>query len=61
MSKDRENPSTKDDKHKTQHTPGSPSPASEEESGCRCKEAKGKNFGDFIRIMIDDLSFWKKR
>ena len=33
----------------------------EEDASCRCKEAQGKTIGDFVRVMLDDLAFWKKR
>ena len=28
--------------------------------GCRCKEVSEKTFPDMFRLMIRDLSFWKK-
>jgi hypothetical protein len=28
---------------------------------CRCKEAPGKTLPQLLKVMIEDLSFWKKR
>jgi hypothetical protein len=51
--------------------PGSePSPSREEGHGeqkvqaegeeCRCKEAPGKTLPQLLKVMIEDLAFWKK-
>jgi hypothetical protein len=28
---------------------------------CRCKEAQGKSITDFIKVMLDDLAFWRRK
>jgi hypothetical protein len=32
-----------------------------DEAACRCKEAQGKGIADFVKIMLDDLAFWRKK
>jgi len=32
----------------------------EEQSDCRCKEAKGKTLPQLLKMMLNDLAFWKK-
>ena len=38
--------------------PGSGSPS---EGECRCKEVSKKTLPEMIKLMVDDLAFWKKR
>lgn len=32
----------------------------ESEDDCRCKEAKEKTIPELLKIMLQDLAFWKK-
>jgi hypothetical protein len=31
------------------------------EDDCRCKEVSKKSMPELIKLMLDDLAFWKKR
>jgi hypothetical protein len=46
---------------KDQGEPQDPGNAPDSGPACRCKEAQGKTITDFIRVMIDDLAFWRKK
>ena len=39
----------------------SPKAAIGEEDDCRCKEISRKTPGELLKVMIGDLSFWKKK
>jgi hypothetical protein len=32
-----------------------------EEDSCRCKEVSKKTFPEMLRLMLNDLAFWKRK
>ncbi|MEJ2182963.1 MAG: hypothetical protein P8Y66_05525 [Nitrospirota bacterium] len=36
-----------------------PHPGHDEQ--CRCEEAKGKSVPEFLKLVVEDLKFWKKK
>jgi hypothetical protein len=35
--------------------------AEAEKQECRCEEARGKTFSGMLRLVLEDLAFWRKR
>lgn len=36
-------------------------PGEAEKQECRCEEARGKTFSEMLRLVLEDLAFWRKR
>lgn len=43
-----------------EHGPAGPGDSAHQDDSCRCKEVSTKTPRELLRLMIGDLSFWKK-
>jgi hypothetical protein len=43
-----------------EHGPAAPEDSTHKDDSCRCKEVSTKTPRELLRLMIGDLSFWKK-
>jgi hypothetical protein len=60
MKADREKRVAPDEKEGNKERPGPAAAEHDNEENCRCKEISKKSLPDLLKVVIGDLSFWKK-
>lgn len=49
-----------DEKRRKQESKGVAAAEGSDDESCRCKEISRKSLPDLLKVVIDDLSLWKK-
>jgi hypothetical protein len=60
MKTDRQKGAAPGKKQLDEERPGPEAAGRGDEESCRCKEASRKSFPELLKVVISDLSFWKK-
>lgn len=60
MKTDRRKGAAPGKKQRHRQSPGPAAGGHDDGESCRCKETSKKSLPDLLKVVIDDLSFWKK-